>query len=196
MKIRRLLSFDLDTPLGSLSASWALPNILRPSKCAVTCHQPQSHFRDLLVVEMEPLMESSGRDEEENGNDRDEEHFLLPMRRRHGRRNPHFDADDATPLPSDFVRAILPDFLQRKGRALRLWLQGPRRPEKQHIRPLQSTPRWLQDKFSIKRHALFVTVLFLIWLIFFVAVLWRRSLLPELRGYGQPHAIRCMQQAW
>ncbi|EXJ82373.1 hypothetical protein A1O3_06186 [Capronia epimyces CBS 606.96] len=145
---------------------------------------------------MEPLIESPGRDEEEIAGDHDEGHLLLRLRGTRARRTHPDDVDDGAPVLSDFMRAILPRALQNTVRALNLWLQGPHRPEKQHITPLQWMPPWLQDKLSIKRQGVFVTAIFLAWAISFSAVVWRWSLLPELRGYGQPRAIRCMQQAW
>ncbi|EXJ94690.1 hypothetical protein A1O1_03087 [Capronia coronata CBS 617.96] len=148
---------------------------------------------------MEPLIEPSGRDEEEASIGHDEEYQLLPMSVRRDRApyNLRVDNDDEAPLLPDFMRAILPRALQNILQAVNRWVRGPRRPEKQHITPLPLTPPpWLQDKLSIKRQVVFVTATFLAWAIFFFTVVWRWSLLPDLPGYGQPRSIRCMQQAW
>jgi hypothetical protein len=147
-------------------------------------------------VEMGPMMESSGRDEEQVASDHDEDVLLLPMHTGRSRRTLHADSDDGASMLPDLARAILPEVLQNFIRALIRWLQGPPRPEKQHIRSLQFVPRWLEDKLSIKREVLFVTATFLAWAVFFFAVVWRWSLLPDLPRYGQPLPIPCMQQAW
>ncbi len=142
------------------------------------------------------MIESSGRDEEEVASDHDAEILLLPLHRKRTHRTLDVDDDQEAPFLPNFLRAVLPQVLQNLIQAVHLWLQGPRRPEKQHIKPLHIVPKWLQDKLSIKRQGLFVTAIFLVWAIFFFVVVWQWSLLPDIPDYGQPQRIRCMQQAW
>ncbi|KAI9852481.1 MAG: hypothetical protein M1838_000575 [Thelocarpon superellum] len=97
---------------------------------------------------------------------------------------------------------IVPLPVQRASSITVRWLQGPRPPQIQQIRPflprIQSAPLWVVRRFLPKRKHRFVALLafFFCWLLAFVTVEHHSAFSGDIAGYGNPLPISCGATYW
>jgi hypothetical protein len=140
--------------------------------------------------------ELADQDEEAFLGNHDDEESLLPPTERREDSQPQHDARRKPEAQPNAFEKFLPGPLRDSVRDVKSWLVGPSRPQKQTISPLWELPDFVQYRIPPKSRTILVFAVSALWAVVFFTVVWRRSLLPEVPGYGRPQPIRCMQQAW